>query len=45
MGDQNILTDVLDFWILVIIVDTVLHNLVNLLDIFLWGNDSNLILQ
>ena len=44
MGDQNVFADVLNFWISMHIVDTVLHNLVNLLDVFLWGNDSNLVL-
>jgi hypothetical protein len=45
MGDQNVFTDVLNFWVFIQIVNAALHNLVNLLDIFLWGNDSNLVLQ
>ena len=45
MGNQNIFTDVLNFWIFVHVINTTLHDLINFLDIFLWGNNSNLILQ
>jgi len=44
MSNQNIFTNMLNFWISMHIINTVLHNLINFLDIFLWRNNGNLIL-